>query len=277
MYPDAPLYNMAIRFDIEGPLNPDWFGQAHKMLEQEFDVLRCGIILSTDANPQPVMRIKAADPAVTLLTQIDLSVDAASEGDAGYGAKGLRRHIERSITRPFDLAEESTRSILYHVSPDRWTWLLCQHHAVTDVASFALLYRRLGELYAEIAAAQTDGDDVVSCGTDPHSWAKLVESQQQVAASDAARQATDYWHRKALQPAPPPGLFQSQHSSPRSRRYDLALEDSDVASLNQMIATERFALTPSQAKFAVLAAALAVWLWRLDRDCDVVRATRRVC
>jgi len=271
MYPDAPLYNMAIRFDIEAKLNPDWFGQAHQKLEQEFELLRSGIALSTDATPQPMMQTKLADPSVTLLTQIDLSADAVAEDDADFAASELRRHIDRSITRPFKLAEETTRSILYRLSADRWTWLLCQHHAITDVASFALLYRRLGELYAQIAAEQTDGGDVVSFDIEPNSWAQFVESQQQLATSDAARRATDYWRQKALQPAPPSGLFQVQHSSPRSRRYDLALEASDVVRLNEMIATERFALTPSQARFALMAAALAVWLWRLDRDCDVVR------
>jgi len=273
MYPDAPLYNMAIRFDIQGALNPELFEQAHVCLQREFDVLRA--VIEVDADGQPVMRTVVPERADTLLRQVDLSKTHDAEHndtehhDAEYAGVELKRDIERVISRAFELERATTRSVLYKLSEHRWTWLLCQHHTITDVTSFALLYHRLGELYAAIRVSGGEGIDV-SESSQP-SYAEFLAAEQKPVGADRARLSASYWRDKLARAAPAPALLKSLHSSPRSRRFDLPLDQSSIDKLNQMIEAERFALTASQGRFAVLAAAVAVWLWRLDRDYDVVR------
>ncbi len=274
LYPDAPLYNMAMQFDITGCVDAERFGRAHDQLVREFDALRC-VFNSVDDSAGAVIEFRDRHHAATDFQFIDLAKSASDSDSLAADPQALRselnRHINRSVARTFDLSRETGRSLLYRLSDTQWSWLLCQHHLVTDVSSFSLLFRRLGEIYQQLGAETVDATARDEAASEQPTFAAFVRRQDQRRSRRDAEARDRWWREQSARSVAPPALLQAIQNSPRSRRFELAIEDADRAALIEMIANERFALTRAQSWFVLSAAVLAVWLWRLDRDYDVVR------
>ena len=141
--PKTPLYNMAFAFHIDGELQPDVFCAAFHDLVADCDALRM-VIDSEDGTPERRTR-PAGDFALPVL---DLTDRADPDQDAAAW-------LQASCEQPFALDQRMFASALLKLAPDRWVWFLGQHHLICDAWSVAVLFERLGALYASRLAGES--------------------------------------------------------------------------------------------------------------------------
>ena len=129
-----PLYNMALCFEIDGPLDEEIFAIAFDRLVVSCDILRMVIDGSAEV---PCQRLGATGIA---LQRIDLS------GEADPHA-ALAVWVEARARRMVDLGRCSFDSVLVKLGEDSHAWFFNQHHVMTDAWSVAVLYEHLQRCY----------------------------------------------------------------------------------------------------------------------------------
>ncbi len=137
--PESPLYNVASTLDIHGELDLAAFAAAHDALVRTTDALR---LTFPTRNGEPVQVL--TDRPVRLETA-DLS---------GEPEERQRAWLAERARVPLALDEPPVRSFLVRRAAGRFTWLLLQHHLITDGWSVRLLCRRLGDLYAVLSRGE---------------------------------------------------------------------------------------------------------------------------
>ena len=135
LQPDVPLYNMAWRFDLYGPIDPDRFGRSLSEVIAASDALRA-VFRIVDGLPRQYVSEAPFDWA----GEIDLSGEINPE-DA------LRRLAATITSQPFDLFLGSFRTQLIKMSESHWVWLCCQHHIICDAQSGAVLFKAMSDRY----------------------------------------------------------------------------------------------------------------------------------
>ena len=126
---------MATLTRIAGPLDADRFMAALAALVAEADVLRAVV---DQAGGDPFQVVGAQAGGVQML---DVSADADPFASA-------MRWAGEDCRKTFDLASETWRGALLRLGAEDWAWYFVQHHVFGDAASFAILFRRLADLYA---------------------------------------------------------------------------------------------------------------------------------
>jgi len=139
--PAAPLYNMAMDFPLGRGLDPRRF-------ERAFIGLCRG---------EPMMRatLDTAGGSAALEVPPPGAGPALEIHDAPAG--GIAAAVASYVFRPFADGETLTRSALLRDADGKWTWLLVQHHLVSDVGSFFVLHERLAAIYQTAAGGTVPG------------------------------------------------------------------------------------------------------------------------
>lgn len=167
--PSTPLYNMAMTFRYRFQLDEQRFRAAFDRVVMGEETLRLAIC--GDGEDVSLCATKGRSPA---LSRLDLAHDEV-----------LEDVMKDWVQRPFRENEPLTRSVLIKHDDSDWTWLLVQHHLVTDVATFFLLHQRLSALY--------DGDEAVGEDAEPRedwpSFRSYEELESQRGKTEAMRQA----------------------------------------------------------------------------------------
>ena len=130
--PEAPLYNVASAVDIEGHVDPAILAGAFAEVVSATDALRFGIVL-TAHGPELIETSRPLPPLEV--------ADAGTMSDDEY-----RAWLDAAVRRPFDLRGPLYRSFLIRRGAAS-TWLLVQHHLITDGWSVRLLCDRVSEAY----------------------------------------------------------------------------------------------------------------------------------
>ena len=136
--PASPLYNMAMRFDISGPIDYECFRGALGDVVRGNDAMRSVIEVNDDIPQQRVL-----DYEDLLLEFIDLSSDSDK----------LRRcddEIAKRITQRIDLSRKNFDTVLIKLEPSRYTWFFNQHHLFTDIKSIELIFKEVSKRYNEL-------------------------------------------------------------------------------------------------------------------------------
>ena len=133
--PDAPLYNMVVSFAIDGEVDPIHLGQAFQSVVNDSNALRA-IFEEVDGVPQ----LRTLEELSVQLDVVDLS------GEANPHA-ALQEWTDDRCQRNLDLGECLFDSALIKLAEGKCIWYLNQHHLITDAWSFALVYRRISEIY----------------------------------------------------------------------------------------------------------------------------------
>jgi len=163
--PQVPLYNMAMAFTLPASLDVERFRVAWSALGEECTLLRC----SLNDDPASPGLVPGEKPL------LDVMENNAGDGVDAQEFATLQRNV---IRRPFTANEVLTRSLLMRTPAGDWLWLVVQHHLVTDLASFFILFNRQASLYAG------NGDPVAE-------FADYVERERTLSRSDAVVDARD--------------------------------------------------------------------------------------
>jgi len=143
--PSGHAYNIGRFLEMDGALDVDAFRKAVALTVQCTTALRIRIVVDSDM-PRQCIRNRN-DSALSLLPAV---VDVGSAPDAEAAA---HRRMQKSLTTPFDLAEEPLfRNTLFRCADDRWLWCMVTHHVAIDGWSGHLYTRRVAAFYSALAA-----------------------------------------------------------------------------------------------------------------------------
>ena len=138
--PESPLYNMALAFDIRGPIDVDAFREAFQQVVASTDALRT--IWADDGG----------HPKREVLDHVEARVEILSLPEEALGDAQVDALLEERTRRVLPLDQPQFDSCLVERRPDRYIWYLNQHHLITDAWSVGVLYHRMGSLYEAATA-----------------------------------------------------------------------------------------------------------------------------
>jgi amino acid adenylation domain-containing protein len=139
MLPGSPLYTIAYRIRLHGPVEPGPLARALQDLVGRHEALRT-VFPPRDGQPTQVVM----DPADVALPVSDLTVLPADVAE-----REVERMTAEEARRPFDLAGGPlVRAALVRLAEHDSVLLLSLHHIVADGWSMEVLFRELAQLYA---------------------------------------------------------------------------------------------------------------------------------
>lgn len=189
LHPDVPLYNMAITFYIDAPIQADLFSHAFTTLLSKSDALRT-IIREADGVPQ---RVVLEDPPVELL-QLDFS--QAADPDAA-----LQRWTEERSRQMLSLENSLLDSALIKLSDHKFAWYLNQHHLINDGWTAAIVYRRMAEFY-KLAL-----EDNLHTAPNLPAYADYVVYEQKQRQPEKHTKIRSHWEKKAVKKIETPAYY----------------------------------------------------------------------
>lgn len=137
--PQVPLYNMALAYTIDGEIDASRLRRALQLLVDHCDSLRT-VFEEVDGE----VRQRILDHLSVQVNVIDFTTGAKPADDfATWAAQWCQQN--------FDLSKRTFDTALARLDQRRFVWLYNQHHIATDASSFALIFRRVGEIYDSLA------------------------------------------------------------------------------------------------------------------------------
>lgn len=243
IYPQSPLYNMALSFRITGPIAPERFGAAFDQLVAETDVLRL------------VVTLEAGEPVQSALPQSDGTlrlVDVSNDNDPHRTA---HTWMQGDCREALDLSVCAWRSALIRLGADNWIWYFNHHHVHSDILSTQNLFRRLSEIYS--------ASDSTPIGSTYGAF--LAREAALASAPDNA--AEDWFSKRADGTAPL--LYGRDATTPDTgaTRVTVPLSTEISTRITDLAARPAFrSLTPDMSHYAIFATALAAFLSRITGE-----------
>jgi len=205
-------------------------------------------------------------PEVEIVGHLDASsrfVDLSGHPDPDAAPDQWAR---AEVDRVLDLSVRSFESTLLELAPRRTAWALLQHHLFSDASSVALLYRRVGDRYAQLAAR--DGAPALAPAADAPSYAAYVRHELEQEQTERFRKREAYWHAKLSDPPEPLVFYGGRSASAglgvRRERIDRRLGPELTEAVRELAGRDgvRF-LSEQFSVFGVFCAALIACLHRL--------------
>ncbi|MFI9051873.1 condensation domain-containing protein [Streptomyces sp. NPDC053427] len=169
--PDSPAHTTAAAIEIRGPLDPVLFAEALHRTVGETDALRVRIEETPDGPRQFPLEIEPPGHGFAL--------HAADLQDLGDPDAVAHAWMRNDLARPFDLATGPLfRNALFQVGERRWIWYQRAHRIALDGHGFALVVRRVADVYTNLAAGEEAG---------PSPFGRLAD----LAAEEAAYRASE--------------------------------------------------------------------------------------
>ena len=253
LHPGVPLHNLACLFTLPGPIEVEHFRQAFRALVDSSDALRTVIETVHGAPRQRVLESMSRG-----LDCVDVS--AAPDPEAAADAWARARAGAR-----LDLADCPYDTALIKTGEARFVWFLRVHHAVFDGVSALLLARLVARCYEQSLAG------TLVARLDLPRFHDYVRDALAYEGSPDGERARAYW-KERLPPDVEPVPFYGE--TPRktgtaSVRLSRTLTPERMRRFDAL-ATQTGRFFPRTTTFAVLLAALAVFLHR-------VSGSRRFC
>lgn len=237
--PDAPIYNMAWRFDLHLALEPKVFTQALEDVVAGSDILRA-VFRITDGIPRQHIS--------TLPFQMNAPVDLSNEIASKDALDG---YLMGWVSNPFDLSVSSLRTHLVKLSDTHWVWVICQHHIACDAQSSAVLFQAVSKRYE----ALLEGASPEPVQLAPY-FAKATEMQAEGPVTDIAK----------TRPSTPP-YGAPAPAAPWSSRLALPGQADQQDAIARFCAAPEFRLfTPDLSQLALFATAYLAYLHRVTGD-----------
>ncbi len=139
--PEAPLYNMAHSFDIEGFIDNESFKTAFDQLIERAEVLRT------------VFSVIDGIPVQSIQTGCEKTIEILDF--SSKKPKEIKNWMKRRSQINFDFTKPLFDSVLIKVNEQRHFWFLNIHHLVTDATTSTILYKLQVELYKSILEGST--------------------------------------------------------------------------------------------------------------------------
>lgn len=221
--PDSAVYNIAIAYDLNGPLDVPALEKAIHAVAERHESLRSTFSAS------------GGDPVQVIWP--DTSIHLTRTTDRGSTKGAWLHHVEdqlhKEASTPFELGKAPlVRFSLFERSPGEHTLLVTAHHIVCDRWSLGILARDIGALYSEFLAGAEPQIEPRGYFSDFARW------QIEWLASGVVEEQLTFWSDRLGGPAPALELPVDRHpaTAPRSegRRRDVTIENklaSNVAAL----------------------------------------------
>lgn len=213
LHPDVPSSQMIATFRIAAELDEARLAEAWARVVASSDALR-SVFARVDGEPRRAVR----DDLEGTLERFDLSSAVDVEG-------ALAAWVIDRKQRPFALDVCAFDAAILRVGPSQFVWYLGLHHLITDAASFALVYRRVLDVYlgeplaeappyeawvTERAAREGTAEHV----RDDAFWrARLQDPPPPLRPYGRPRACSPYFVRHALSLAPHVGALRSALSN----------------------------------------------------------------
>ena len=250
LHPAVPLYNMALAYELTGPLDVARFERAVCGVIARADALRT-VFSSDDGAPSR----RVAAPGTWTLPRVDFS----SRED---GPTRARIWMADRVRRVFDPAEPLFDTALLAVGPGRHIWYINQHHLITDGWSTALLYREVAEAYEALRSGGASSTDPLPA-YDEH-----LEQERALLGSRAHDKAVEHW-RAQLEDVVPMALYgkREERRSTASERRTVSLGAERSEALRTLAERpEARGLTSHLSLFNVFAASLFAFIHRVSGE-----------
>ena len=254
LLPSSSAYNVAVRVDIPGSVNPEVLRRSLEAVVGRHEVLR-----TTFRSAQGAPQVVPAPARQFELPFVQLA--AGPDEDAAVTEAALRE-----ATTPFDIgAGPLLRARLFGLSGQRHVLVLTMHHIVTDGWSFRVLLRELGQIYQAF-----ERGDEVPLGDLPIQYADYAQWQRDRLHGPDFEALLEHW-RQDLAGAPPLELDtdRPRPKTPTFRgtriRFDLGRER--ATALRDLCRAENVTLS------VPLLAAFAAVLQRYSGQDDIVVGT----
>lgn len=256
VHPQAPLYNMACAFTIEGALDPATFQRAFQATVNRRDALRLRI--TEDASGVPWQEVRPELP-------FDVPViDLTREADP---LNAYRAWMDGWCATRIDLSERTFACALVKLADERWVWCLCQHHVATDALSFTLMFRDVAELYAREVRGEREALPSVS------QYSTYVGHEREFVRSPAFTRADAHWRATLATPTQPlsfSGRLLSGRDT-RTTRETLTLDPGRQRAMRELAQRPGFrALSADLGLYNILVTLLAALIHR-ETDADRFR------
>jgi len=245
--PEAPLYNMAHSFDIEGALKTDVFQKAFELLLQSADTLRT-VFAEIDSVPYQYV-----------LSELDYSleiIDFTSKGE-----HFIQEWMKQRSQTIFDLTQPLFDSVLIKVNPQNHIWFLNVHHLVTDATASTILYKLQAKFYQHILEGTSEKSIEIPKFND---YLLFESKQQETELSTAIKQ---YWTSKIALLTRPAKLYgrSSKALTSASERISLKLGQNRSNKLRKLAqSTEIRSWTQDLTLFNLFATTLFTFLHRVS-------------
>ncbi|NYV76080.1 amino acid adenylation domain-containing protein, partial [Streptomyces sp. UH6] len=177
--PSSPALNTAECAEIDGPLDPELFARALRLVVEEADALRTRFVQTPEG------------PRQLVLERIELPFQVLDLRDSDDPVAGAGEWMREDLAEPFDPTGSRPlfRQALLRTRDERWLWYQRIHHLVMDGYGYTLLGRRTAEAYTALARgeelpARTFG-----------SLAELVGLDVEYRSGEAFETDREYWRR----------------------------------------------------------------------------------
>ncbi|MEU9508349.1 amino acid adenylation domain-containing protein [Micromonospora sp. NPDC048170] len=179
VYPELPIYNVPLAYEITGQIDVAALNQALNLLVSRHEVLRTSF---PDSRGVPTLRVHP---------HVSVSLD---EVDAtGNDPAALEVQMRLVARTPFDLERAPLlRASLVRLLPDRHVLLLCLHHIICDDWSIGVITNELSELYDSIV-----GSRPARLPTLDVTYSTFAAWYEQWLSGERLTRQVDYW-RSAL-------------------------------------------------------------------------------
>ena len=248
---DAPLYNMALAFRIQGGLDDDRFIDAFASAVMHFDGMRVRITTDDDGEPRQHVHPHAARE----IERLDFS-----RHDDPYRA--FTEWADKAARRTFRLDDCLWHSALVRLGDGDHVWYLNQHHLATDAWSCAVLFDWVSRAYARAGSSSTFSPP------EHTPFVEYVAAEAKSASSERAARALTHW-RDTLGDRAPAAFYgaPADRRTAASDRLPAALTRASTARLDALAQPEQCgAFNPEIGRLAVLMALLAGWMHRVSGE-----------
>ena len=249
--PGSPVYNIAAKLGIDGPLDPAALGASFDALVARHESLRTTF---DDEDGRPRQRIAER-------LALDLPVVDLSTLDPDDQAVAVDRTAAEEAAAPFDLRRGPlVRARLLRLAPERHVLLFTLHHIIADGWSMGVLARELSAVYAaRIAGRAADLAPL------PVQYADFAVWQRGVLTGDPLSREIAFW-RSTLDGVPVIELPTDRPRPPvqtfRGASLPVELSPGLASRVREM--ARAFDATPFMAMLAAYAALLHRWTGQAD-------------
>ncbi|GGV42725.1 non-ribosomal peptide synthetase [Streptomyces spectabilis] len=245
---DLPVYNMYFVSELRGPVDVVALRGAVEDVVRRHEVLRTSLAETADGG---------------LEQRIDADCGAAFTTHEATGDDELDRLVFSLVTTRFDLSRAPlARFDLIRTGPERWTFVVTQHHVMSDGWSANLLKREISELYAAHREGRAPRLPEL-----PVQYADYAVWERGWLGSELAEEQREFW-RTALAGLPPaldlvPGRRRDAVQSYRGEGFDFHYGHRTLARVRALCEETGATL------YSTLMAAYSFLLSRMTRQTDV--------
>ena len=253
VHPEHRQYSELALFHIHGPVDPERFRRAFDRLVDCSDALRT------------VFRVVDDWPQQVVVPRQGSAIDWFDMSSVPNHQRMFREWLSRWSAAPFPAEGPLVRSALIKLGARHFVWALYQHQLIADGWSFALIFKRVRDLYAP------EEDGAAPDATVPPQFREYVEWERRYRGSRAYRQAAEYWAHTLASPGDALTFYAGRARTASNRLSRVSREIGDAMTAGVATMAARFpGGTVDLNMFAVLCAACAVYVSRISGGRTVV-------